>query len=126
MSRQTYDPSSKWMLEEQGASILYLAGERDVRSCRARQPEVVQPRQLPDGLLEVNFPGQTESDLFVIEVATYPERRAADHSVARLRVGEAPIALYNRPVPAELERLLDDLNPPQREAVTAGDVGSSS
>jgi len=38
-----------------------------------------------------------------------------------VRIGEAPIARYNRPVPAELKRLLDDLNPPQREAVTAGD-----
>ena len=42
-------------------------------------------------------------------------------SAARLRIGEAPIARYNRPVSAELTRLLDDLNPPQREAVTAGD-----
>jgi len=41
--------------------------------------------------------------------------------VAGVRVGEAWIARYNRPVPAELKRLLDDLNPPQREAVTAGD-----
>src|SRR5262249_6970637 len=39
----------------------------------------------------------------------------------RLRIGEPPIARYNRPGPAELKRLLDDLNPPQREAVTAGD-----
>ena len=28
MAQQTFDPSSKWMLEEQGASILYLAGAR--------------------------------------------------------------------------------------------------
>ncbi len=43
MSRQLYDPSSKWMLEEQGTSILYLAGERNVLSCRARKAEIVQP-----------------------------------------------------------------------------------
>jgi hypothetical protein len=36
MSQQLYDPSSKWMIEEHGASILYLAGERKVLSCRAR------------------------------------------------------------------------------------------
>jgi hypothetical protein len=28
MSQPLYDPSSKWMLEEQGSSILYVAGER--------------------------------------------------------------------------------------------------
>ena len=43
MAQQTFDPSSKWMLEEQGASILYLAGERSVLSCKARKAEVVQP-----------------------------------------------------------------------------------
>src|SRR5205823_13860728 len=36
-------------------------------------------------------------------------------------LARCPIALYNRPVPPELKHLLDDLNPPQREAVTAGD-----
>src|SRR2546430_14437938 len=36
-------------------------------------------------------------------------------------MGDAPIDRYNRPVPPDLKHLLDDLNPPQREAVTAGD-----
>ena len=44
MAQQTFDPSSKWMLEEQGTSILYLAGERNVLSCKALKAEVVQPR----------------------------------------------------------------------------------
>jgi hypothetical protein len=51
MSQQWYDPSSKWLLEEHRASILYLAGARSVTSCRARKAEVVQPRKLPDGAL---------------------------------------------------------------------------
>lgn len=37
--------------------------------------EVVQPRQLPDGLLEVQRRGQKEADLFVVELATYPDTR---------------------------------------------------
>lgn len=49
MAQPTYDPSSKWMLEEQGRSILYLGGARRVLSCRARKAEVVQPRKLPGG-----------------------------------------------------------------------------
>src|SRR5262249_13315422 len=40
---------------------------------------------------------------------------------APLRIGEAPIDRYNRPVPSQLEHLLEALNPPQREAVIAGD-----
>ena len=58
MSQPWYDPSSKWMLEERGASVLYVAGARSVLSCRARKAEVVQPRQLPDGLLEASFAGE--------------------------------------------------------------------
>ena len=37
MSLPLFDPSSKWMIEEQGASILYLAGVRSVVSCRAHR-----------------------------------------------------------------------------------------
>jgi hypothetical protein len=37
----------------------------------------VQPRQLPDGLLEVWFEGCDACDWVVLEVATYPERRIA-------------------------------------------------
>ncbi len=72
---QMYDPSSKWMLEEHGASILYLAGQRNVLSCKARKAEVVQPRKLPDGLLEARMVGSTGSKLVLVEVATYPEER---------------------------------------------------
>jgi hypothetical protein len=78
MPQASFDPSSKWMLEEQGASILYLAGARSVRSCKARQAEVVQPRQLPDGLLEVRFVGRAEPSLVLVEVATYPEPRVVE------------------------------------------------
>lgn len=39
------------------------------------QAEVVQPRQLPDGLLEVRLQGEATDDLYLLEVATYPERR---------------------------------------------------
>ncbi len=39
---------------------------------------MVQPRQLPDGLLEVRLAGESEDDLFLLEVATRPERRVAE------------------------------------------------
>jgi hypothetical protein len=63
------------MLEEQGTSILYVAGARSVLSWKARKAEVVQPRNLPDGLLDARFAGSTEPSLVLVEVATYPEPR---------------------------------------------------
>jgi hypothetical protein len=39
---------------------------------------VVLPTQLPDGLLEVQRAGQQGKELFVVEMATYPDGRVAD------------------------------------------------
>jgi predicted transposase YdaD len=75
MSQQTFDPSSHWMLEVHGASLLYLAGLRNIVSCQARKGEVVQPRKYPDGLLEVRFAREAKPSLVLVEVATYPEKR---------------------------------------------------
>jgi hypothetical protein len=98
MSQQWFDPSSKWMLEEQGASILYLAGAPAVVSCLARKAEVVQPRKLPDGLLEVRFAGSARPVLVLVEVATYPEKRVVgqvqdDIRLVRQARGVLPEAL---------------------------------
>jgi predicted transposase YdaD len=70
-----YDRGSKWLIQHHGDAILRLAGIRDLVSWRALQAEVVQPRQLPDGLLEVRLAGRSDPDLFVLELATYPELR---------------------------------------------------
>lgn len=86
MSQQTYDPSSKWLLEEHGASILYLAGARSLLSCKARKAEVVQPRKLPDGLLEVTFAGADQAGLVLVEVATYPEPRVVQQMQDGIRL----------------------------------------
>ena len=86
MSQQWYDPSSKWVLEERGASVLYLAGARSVVSCQARKAEVVQPRKLRDGLLEVRFAREKETRLVLVEVATYPEKRVVEQMSDNLRL----------------------------------------
>jgi predicted transposase YdaD len=75
MPRHEFDKSSKWLLQRHGRGILFLGGARGVRSCRALQAEVVQPRRLPDGLLEVFFHGRKKPDYVLVEVATYPEKR---------------------------------------------------
>jgi len=70
-----FDRSSKWLIQHHGDAMLRLAGVTGIESWRALQAEVVQPTQLPDGLLEVRLADQPEPALFVLEIATYPERR---------------------------------------------------
>ena len=48
-----YDRSSKWLIQHYGDSLLKLAGVERIASWRPLQAEVVQPAQLPDGLIEV-------------------------------------------------------------------------
>jgi hypothetical protein len=73
-----YDRSSKWLIQHHGDSILKLAGVQDVASWRALQSEVVQPGQLPDGVIEVRHAASEEATWYVVEIATYPERRVQD------------------------------------------------
>src|ERR1043166_6403472 len=70
-----FDKSSKWLLQHHGDSILRLGGINEIVAWRPLPAEVVQPRQLPDGLLEMQLAGAAEPDLAVIEVATYPDER---------------------------------------------------
>jgi len=77
-----YDKSSKWLIQHHGDSILRLAGVRDIASWKPLQAEVVQSRRLPDGLIEVRCNGEAEPDLFVLEIATYPEARVVEQVVS--------------------------------------------
>jgi hypothetical protein len=72
---QDYDRTSKWLIQHHGDSILRIAGVRDLVSWRPLQAELVQPRQLPDGLIEARHAGQAEPRLYVLEPATYPDER---------------------------------------------------
>ena len=56
-----------------GARVLFLACLSG-RSGRAKK--------LPDRLLEVFYPGQKEPELYLVEVSTYPERRAEEQALA--------------------------------------------
>ena len=76
-----YDKSSKWLIQHHGDSILRLAGITGFESWRALQAELVQPRRLPDGLLEVVMVGESEPDLCLLEIATYPEERLGEQLV---------------------------------------------
>jgi hypothetical protein len=73
--RFRYDRSSKWLIEHQGGAILKVGGLRDVEAWRAVHSEVVQPRQLPDGLLEVRRAGQAGWQPVVVEIEAYPDKQ---------------------------------------------------
>jgi hypothetical protein len=95
---QPYDKSSKWLIQHHGDSMLKLAKVGRIQNWRPAQAEVVQPRQLPDGLLEVRLEGESRDDLFLIEVATYPERRVGQQLTGDLMLvyldrGELPEAV---------------------------------
>jgi hypothetical protein len=78
--REQKDNSAKWLIEHHGDAILRIGGISGFMTWRAVHAERAHPKQLPDGLLEVSFPGQPDSDLFLIEVSTYPERRAEEQA----------------------------------------------
>jgi hypothetical protein len=69
--RNRYDASSKWLIETFAAELLQLAGVGPVARVAPLPAELVQSRQLPDGLVEVTFPNRPEPVLHLIEVNTY-------------------------------------------------------
>jgi len=73
--RHPYDRSSKWLIQHHGDSMLRMADIGDIDDWRPAQAEVVQPRQLPDGLLEARLLGEANYNDFLLEVATYADRR---------------------------------------------------
>lgn len=148
--RDAFDRSGKWLLQNYGASILRLAGIQGVKRCRALPAEVVQPKQLPDGILAVELEGVQDEELFLVELATYPEVRLAEQVtrgamlvyLAQRRLPEV-VALLLRPrgnvqTPREVElesrmgaarlsfrwRVIELWKVPAAELLAAGDVGS--
>jgi predicted transcriptional regulator len=78
--REDKDNSSKWLIEHHGGALLRLSGISGFTSWRTAHTQRTHPTQMPDGLLEVIFPEHPEPDLFVLEVATFPERRAEEQA----------------------------------------------
>jgi hypothetical protein len=70
--RFQYDKGGKWLIEHHADSILKLAGVRPVTSWTPLPGELVQSRQLPDGLIEARIAGQADPVLCLIEINTYP------------------------------------------------------
>lgn len=145
---QVFDKSSKWLLEHHGSAVLQLAGLREIAACHSLQSDVVQPRHLPDGLLEVRLRGQARTRL-IVEIATYPEPRVVQQAADDLMLvyqarGVMPelltLVLRQRGqyrVPSEFEarselgwtalhcswKVVELWQVPAEELLAAGDVG---
>jgi hypothetical protein len=74
--RQDKDRSSKWLLTHHGDAILKLGGITGFTKWKALQPETIAPRRLPDGLFEVEFPGEANPTWVLVEIETYPNADA--------------------------------------------------
>jgi hypothetical protein len=61
--RDDKDRSGKWLIEHHGDALLKLGGVGPLQSWRPLRAEVVQPKQLPDGLIEATLAGASDSDL---------------------------------------------------------------
>jgi predicted transposase YdaD len=144
-----YDKSSKWLIQHHGDSLLRLAGIGRLSSWRPLQAEVVQPRQLPDGLLEARLEGRGKDDLFLLEIATYPEARAHEQllrdltmvHLARRRLPEVVMIILCRRGKVKVEsswevssplrltslrtswRIVELWKVPAAELMASGDVG---
>ena len=92
------DKSAKWLIEHHGDAILRLGGVTDLVRWQAAQAELVLPAKLPDGLLLAWRAGHDRPEPYVVEIATYPEQRAAEQALRDLLLvylirGEAPSVL---------------------------------
>src|SRR5208283_5304080 len=92
------DKSAKWLIEHHGDAILRLGGVTDLVRWQAAPAELVLPAKLPDGLLFAWRAGRDRPEPFVVEIATYPELRAAEQAFRDLLLvylvrGEVPNVL---------------------------------
>jgi hypothetical protein len=76
MARQRYDIGSKWLMQNYGRQVLRVGGLTNVMRTEPMPGEVVQNRRYPDGLLRAFLRGESTPHHVLIEIATYPERRA--------------------------------------------------
>lgn len=76
MARQRFDIGSKWLLQNQGRGVLRVGGLENVRRCEPMPGELIQNRRYPDGLVRAFLGKDPTAHHVLIEIATYPERRA--------------------------------------------------
>ncbi len=93
-----FDKGGKWLIQHHGDGALFLGGVCKVVRWRAVESELVQPGQLPDGLLEVEIEDLPRAVYFLLEIAAKAERRLTEQLVRDLLMvyldrGEVPEVL---------------------------------
>jgi hypothetical protein len=81
MARQRFDISSKWLVQNQGKGTLLVGGLEGVSRTEPMPGEVIQNRRYPDGLLQAFLGTDPKPRHVLIEIATYPERRALTQAI---------------------------------------------
>jgi hypothetical protein len=74
--RRDKDRSGKWLLGKHGGSVVRLAGITGFTSWRHLTSEVVAPRRLLDGLIELRFPNEPTPTLVLVEIESYADSDA--------------------------------------------------
>ncbi len=118
------DKSAKWLIEHHGDAILRLGGVTDLVRWHAAPAELVLPTKLPDGLLFAWRAGRDHPEPFVVEIATYPELRAAEQALRDLLLvylvrGEVANVLVLVLRPKGQLRVPDHARRPGSDGVTA-------
>ena len=118
------DKSAKWLIEHHGDAILRLGGVTDLVRWQAAPAELVLPTKLPDGLLFAWRAGRDHPEPFVVEIATYPELRAAEQALRDLLLvylvrGEVANILVLVLRPKGQLRVPDHAHRPGSDGVTA-------
>jgi len=91
MPRQRFDVGRKWLLHNQGKGVLLVGGLKDVERVEPMPGEIVQNRKLPDGFLQVFLRHDPKPHPVLVEVATYPEKRALDQALDDLALAHSTL-----------------------------------
>lgn len=78
------DRSGKWLIAHHGGAILRIGGVEDLNRWQAAPTDLVLPAKLPDGLIFAWRAGRNRPEPYVVEIATYPETRAAEQALRDL------------------------------------------
>ena len=117
------DKGSKWLIAHHGGAILRLGGVTDLDRWQAAPTDLVLPAKLPDGLIFAWRAGRDRPESHVIEIATYPETRAAEQALRDLMLvyltrNEVPNVLVLVLRPKGQLRVPDRAQRPSADGVT--------
>ncbi|HZW30631.1 MAG TPA: hypothetical protein VFF52_07995 [Isosphaeraceae bacterium] len=117
------DKGSKWLIAHHGGAILRLGGVTDLVRWQAAAADLVLPAKLPDGLILAWRAGRDRPEPHVVEIATYPETRAAEQALRDLMLvylirGEIPNVLVIVLHPKGQLRVPDRAQRPSSDGVT--------